>query len=126
MFASVRRPAVPGLALVAVVGVLWVMCAGCGGTPGSGGKPGTVRGKIVGVGGPPRATPQSMPGDVVVSRDGDAVARQHVAEGAGFRFRLAPGRYRLAVTGTGAACEPVDVTVAIASDHALTLTCQRK
>jgi hypothetical protein len=119
-----HRGSIAGLV---TIDILLMACAGGhGGRSVPNATPGAVRGTIMAVGGPPNATPQREPGTVVARRGGHIVAKQDVAEGAEFRFSLAPGRYQLTVVGTGAACQKVDVDVAASSTRTVTLTCQRK
>lgn len=92
----------------------------------SGGPTGTVHGMIVLTGGPAGASPVGAGGTVVVTKDGDEVAHQTVADGGEFQFSLSAGKYRLSVRGVSGACVDQDVTVVASSDHAVSLICQRK
>jgi hypothetical protein len=85
-----------------------------------------IHGSIVMTGGPRGASPVAGAGTVLVTRDGDEVTRQKVADGGGFSFGLAPGRYRLAVSGVDGACDQPAVTVIANADRAVSVTCQRK
>lgn len=111
--------------LVAVVGA----AGACGhdALP-SNGPSGMIHGSIVMTGGPRGASPVAGAGTVLVTRDGDEVARQKVADGGEFSFGLAPGKYRLAVSGVDGACDQpaVTVTVIANADRAVLVTCQRK
>jgi hypothetical protein len=110
---------VGALSLAATVG-------GCGAEPTPpAGPAGVVHGTIVLTGGPSGASSAPGAGTVVVTRDGDEVTRQRVAERQEFSFALAPGRYRLTATGVDGACDTVGVTVAAGTDHAVSVTCHR-
>jgi hypothetical protein len=90
------------------------------------GPTGSVHGTIVLSGGMSQASLAGAPGTVVVSRDGDEVTRQTLAEGQEFRFTLSAGTYRLSVKGVDGACVDTDVTVSASADNAVSLVCQRK
>lgn len=114
---AVNVRAVPAVVVAALA------VTGCGT---SAGPTGSVHGAIMLTGGPSQASPAAAPGTVVVSRDGDEVARQTVAGGQEFRFALPAGRYTLSVKGVDGVCAAADVTVTASADRAVSLTCQRK
>jgi phage-related baseplate assembly protein len=108
---------------------LWLAAAvgGCGADPiPPAGPAGTVHGTILLTGGPSGTSPAPAAGTIVVTRDGDEVTRQRMAEGQEFSFALVPGRYRLTAKGVDGACEPVRVTVAAGTDHTVAVTCRRE
>ena len=92
----------------------------------SNGPSGTIHGNIVMTGGPRGASPVNGAGTVLVTRDGDEVARRKVAVGDEFSFALAPGTYRLATSGVDGACDKPSVTVVANADRPVSVTCQRK
>jgi hypothetical protein len=92
----------------------------------SNGPSGMIHGGIVMTGGPRGASPVAGAGTVLVTHDGDEVARQKVADGGEFSFGLAPGKYRVTVAGVDGACDKPSVTVVANADRAVSVTCQRK
>jgi hypothetical protein len=111
---------------VLIVAAAALAASGCAKSASSGGPSGSVHGMIVLSGGMSQASPAGAPGTVVVSRDGDEVVRQTVADGQEFRFTLSAGKYKLSVKGADGACIDTDVTVTASADSAVSLTCQRK
>jgi hypothetical protein len=111
---------------VLIVTAVAFAASGCAKSVPSGGPSGTVHGLIVLSGGMSQASPAGAPGTVVVSRDGDEVARRAVGDGQEFRFTLSAGKYKLSVKDVDGACVDTDVTVAASADSAVSLTCQRK
>lgn len=111
---------------VLIVAAAALAAGGCAKSASAGGPSGSVHGTIVQSGGPRQAPPDAVAGTVVVSRDGDEVARQSVAAGQKFRFTLSAGTYTLSVAGVDGACADTDVTVTASVDSAVSLICQRK
>lgn len=103
-----------------------VLLTGCAHPAGDDRATGTVHGTITMVGGPPGASPIAAAGTVVATKDGRQVARQDVAAGRQFSFRLPAGEYRLSVSGAGVPCEAATVTVAAGADQRVALVCSIK
>jgi hypothetical protein len=119
---NVRSVLVCGLTIASALAV-----AGCGGGSVAGGGPtGTVHGMIVLTGGPRGASPVGAGGTVVVTKHGDEVAHQNVAEGNEFQFSLSAGKYRLSVRGVSGSCVDQEITIVASADQAVSLICQRK
>ena len=127
-------PRITGTAsLATVLTIAASLTAGAAGTAGCGragdagtGPRGTVHGWIRASGGPRTDAVVTLPGRVTVRRGGRAVATRQVSERTGFRFSLAPGRYRLEARSGDALCLPVDVTVTAGADLAADVTCSIK
>ncbi|GIH15839.1 hypothetical protein [Rugosimonospora africana] len=112
--------------LIVVVVAVVLTATGCSQSAGQAGPTGSVHGMIVLTGGMSQASPAGAPGTVVVSRGGDEVARQTVADGQEFRFTLSAGTYTLSAEGVDGACVDAHVTVTASADSAVSVTCQRK
>jgi len=97
--------------------------AGCGAS--GRGRFGTVHGHVVQTGGDLPGAPTTVAATVTVTVGERMIARRYV-DATGFRFELAPGRYRLTAIYNGLTCVPEDVTVAAGQDVLIDLSCQIK
>jgi hypothetical protein len=109
--------------LVAWLALMTSAVTGCGaGRDGDG----TVHGTVTSTGGPSGAPAEATAGTVTATGGGHRIARQTVAAGQEFSFRLVAGTYRLSVSDAGPSCADETVTVAAGTDQSVSLICPRK